>query len=522
MADSKKQIGFNVVDDITLIKSKTSGKSDIICVNFESIPDPSFKIVSNKDYVMWGEDNLYPNYLVELTNKSAIHNALVVGKSNICYGDGFYIKNKDKLDETQLTNLTNWINNPNPEETLNDILKNVCNDVAIFQGFALQVIWSKDKKRIAEVYHIDILKLRPFKKDDKGRITSFYYSDDWSNEKKNPPKEIPAFNTEKRTGNQILYYKNHWPGETDYFPRESYRGGIAYINIDNKIGNFHLSNLDNGMTPTVFVTIKGAAKTDDEKKQIAKKFKDSYQGTNNAGKFILNFAEEDATVEVNTISPTDIDKQFVVLNDMVVQNIMTSHRVVSKMLFGVAQSGQLGGRAEIETASELFQNYVISPDQQAIENVFKKLMSINGLDYGELRIKRLPPVSQQFSETILKQITTINEMRSMIDLPTMNVKVADLLPTDNTNNNVGNPSAPILNPSVDVPSVDGTTPDVAPNNLRTTVGGITGILQIQDSVSQGKTDYESAITMLTELYGFDDSIARKMLGTPKEAPITTK
>ena len=50
-------------------------------------------------------------------------------------------------------------------------------------------------------------------------------------------------------------------------------------------------------------------------------------------------------------------------------------------------------------------------------------------------------------------------------------------------------------------------------NLKGSVGGVQGILAIQMQVSQGVTDYESAVTLLFEIYGFDDATARKMLGS---------
>jgi hypothetical protein len=51
--------------------------------------------------------------------------------------------------------------------------------------------------------------------------------------------------------------------------------------------------------------------------------------------------------------------------------------------------------------------------------------------------------------------------------------------------------------------------------LKGSVGGVTGILSIQASVSQGLTDYESAVTILKEIFGIEDKLAREMLGTPE-------
>jgi hypothetical protein len=52
--------------------------------------------------------------------------------------------------------------------------------------------------------------------------------------------------------------------------------------------------------------------------------------------------------------------------------------------------------------------------------------------------------------------------------------------------------------------------------LKGTVGGVQGVLSIQDSVSKGITDYSAAVTLLFEIYGFNEATAKAILGTPKK------
>jgi hypothetical protein len=51
--------------------------------------------------------------------------------------------------------------------------------------------------------------------------------------------------------------------------------------------------------------------------------------------------------------------------------------------------------------------------------------------------------------------------------------------------------------------------------LKGSVGGVQGILAIKDSFSEGNTDFESAITILVEIYGFDRQTAIDILGEIK-------
>lgn len=66
---------------------------------------------------------------------------------------------------------------------------------------------------------------------------------------------------------------------------------------------------------------------------------------------------------------------------------------------------------------------------------------------------------------------------------------------------------------------DGNEPQVtqeqldAQARLRGSVGGVQGILGIQDSVARRITSIESAVATMIEIYGFNDETARKILGT---------
>jgi HK97 family phage portal protein len=53
---------------------------------------------------------------------------------------------------------------------------------------------------------------------------------------------------------------------------------------------------------------------------------------------------------------------------------------------------------------------------------------------------------------------------------------------------------------------------IAQANLRGSVGGVQGILSIQQSVASGITSVNSAVTTLIEIYGFDNATARSILG----------
>jgi len=57
-------------------------------------------------------------------------------------------------------------------------------------------------------------------------------------------------------------------------------------------------------------------------------------------------------------------------------------------------------------------------------------------------------------------------------------------------------------------------------NLKGSVGGVQGIIAIQQAVAAGTSDLEASVALLKEIYGFDEATSRKMIGTPQLKPDT--
>ncbi len=113
------------------------------------------------------------------------------------------------------------------------------------------------------------------------------------------------------------------------------------------------------------------------------------------------------------------------LNKTVQQEIFTGHKVTSPMLFGVKTEGQLGGRAELREASELFQNTYVNAKQQSLEEVVNYLLKFNDI-VAELEIKKTEPISFQFSEQIISTNMTQDEIREKLGLAPIEAARADV------------------------------------------------------------------------------------------------
>ena len=151
--------------------------------------------------------------------------------------------------------------------------------------------------------------------------------------------------------------------------------------------------------------------TQEEREQIERQITKKFSGANNAGKFVLTFSDDNnSKPEILPIQVSNADKQYTVLNELCIQNIMIGHRVTSPMLLGVKTEGQLGGRNELTQAYELYMNTVVKPFQNNILRTFKRLSAINGIILS-YEIKNVQPLNSLFGSDVLKDVLTQDEIR---------------------------------------------------------------------------------------------------------------
>lgn len=372
-------------------KSKGSEFS-VINLGANSIDSPSFtspKIeeVKGKDWIIYGEDNNYYQYLIDRYNGSPTNSAIINAVSAMIYGKGLDATNSSRKPD-QYAKMKSLFKK--------DDVRKFAYDLKLMGQCAIQVIYSKDRSSIAQVEHFPIETLRSEKANEDGDIEAYYYFHDWTDMKpSDEPTRIPAFGYSSESI-EILYVKPYKSGFYYYSPVD-YQGGLQYSELEENISNFHLNNIRNGLAPSMLINMNNGTPDENQRKQIEKSIIEKYSGSSNSGKFILSFndnAEAAATIE--TVQLSDAHNQYQFLSDESSKKIMVAHRVVSPMLLGIKDSTGLGNNAdEIITASTLMDNTVIRPFQTLLIDAFDRILAYNDISL-DLYFKTLQPL--EFTE----------------------------------------------------------------------------------------------------------------------------
>ena len=365
--------------------SKASS-SKVSFVNLSSYTSPEIVETKNKEWVEFGADNNYFQFLIDRANGSATSSACITGISQMIYGKGLDATDSAKRPEQYARMISLF---------KKDDVRRFAYDLKLTGQCAIQVIYSKDRKSIAKVEHLPIETLRAEKcgAEDK-KVQAYYYHPDWVNIKPSEkPLRIPAFGISSTPQPiEILYVKPYEAGMY-YYSTPDYQGGLQYAELEEEVSNYHLNNIMNGLAPSMLINFNNGVPDEEKQTLVENKIKAKFSGSSNAGKFILAFNDDkESAADINPVQLSDAHNQYQFLSEESQKKIMISHRIVSPMLLGIKDSTGFGNNAEeLETASILMHNTVIVPFQELLTDAFDKILAFNNIALN-LYFKTLQPL----------------------------------------------------------------------------------------------------------------------------------
>ena len=398
-------------------------KDSILSVNLETSTAPIVQEVRGRDYIEYGTDdwkNLYPQFLIDLYYNSSTHAAIINGTAEMIAGEDL-IATDDDTNLDAYVKLKKFLRNANSKESLHQVVKKLAFDFKLQGGYAIHVIWNRERTEIAEVYHVPVERVRAGRPNEMGKVDTYFISADWSNTRTHKPYPIAAFNVNDRTsGSQLLYTGSYSPN-MDIYHTPDYLAGCNWALVDQRVAEFHLNNIENGFSGSYFISFANGVPTAEERRQIEQSLADKFTGAKNSGKFILTFSDDRTrTPEITPISVSDADKQYLALQELLVQNILTAHRVTSKTLMGIdSTNGFSSNTDELINAANFYQNTVVRPFQLNILDTLQTLFSVNNMDLP-VEFVQLKPITIQYDSKTLREVVTQDEIREDIGLPPLN------------------------------------------------------------------------------------------------------
>lgn len=334
---------------------------ELLRINFAESKLPIFKENKNKGIMYYGESNDFPAHLLEFYNRSPKHGAIVRQKARFVAGEETIVDGNP--------NGAKIIDYVNPYEGVQEFKNKLALDYELFNGFAYEVCYNK-LGQISALYHVDFSKIRTLDHD------LYMYAEDWKKAKHEDMVHYRPFNPKKAQPleKQLFYFREYGPG-LGVYPLPPYQHCLQYIEIDVEIANFHNNNIRNGFSNGTLVQLFKGQPSQEIAYEFERKFKAKTTGTDNAGGVLIQFNEmNEKEATINHLQPSEMDKQFLQLNETVQDEIFVGHNF-PKILLGYSTEGALGQRNEMIEAYELLHKSYVNRRQHKIdtclENTFE-------------------------------------------------------------------------------------------------------------------------------------------------------
>jgi len=408
---------------------------NILSINLESSTSPIVQEVRGRDYIEYGTDdwkNLYPQFLIDLYYNSSTHAAIINATAEMIAGEDLICDDEDTNLEAYVK-LKKFLAHANGNESLHEVVKKLAFDFKLQGAYALNIIWNRERTEIAEIHHVPVERVRAGKPNELGKVDTYYVCADWSNVRGNKPMPVPAFNVNDRTSPSQLLYTGAYSPNMDIYHTPDYLAANNWALVDQRVAEFHLNNINNSFSGSYMIAFNNGVPTQEERFQIERSLTEKFTSASNAGKFVLTFSDDrNRAPEVTPLNTADLDKQYLALQELLVQNILTGHRVTSPMLMGIKSATGLGNNAdELNTAANFYLNTVVKPFQTHLLKTLDKILEVNQMNLP-LDFVQLKPITTRFTNQDLMAVMTQDEIREELGLAPLdeNVEVKEELSND--------------------------------------------------------------------------------------------
>jgi hypothetical protein len=388
-------------------------------VNLASYNRPKISEDKHREWVEYGEDNNYYQYLIDLYTESTTNNAIINGVSNMIYGKGL-----DALDSSS---------KPNEYAAMRSIVSDICLrkvtlDLKLLGEASFQVLYQN--KKVVKAEHFPRQTLRAEKCNEDGQIEAYYYFHDWSKIKRSDtPKRIASFGFGNGTEPEIKIVKKYVSGY-DYYCPVDYQGGLAYAELESEVADYLINDVQNGFSGTKVVNFNNGVPDREKQVQIKSDVMNKLTGSKGEKVIIAFNNNSESKTTVDDIPLNDAPEHYQYLSTECQNKLIVAHRVTSPLLLGIrTENNGLGSNAdEIKTAALLFDNITIKPYQQLLTDSIDDILSVNGISL-KLYFKTLQPLA--FVETKNAITDEAREEETGVklkkDLPHTDENVFDLL-----------------------------------------------------------------------------------------------
>ena len=315
---------------------------------------------NRNEYIEWGKNNAFPQYLLSLYRDVASLRSVINGSTDYVVGNSI---------TSEVPLLMGTINDEG--QTISELVQCIAKDYYIYGGYAIEV----SRNALGDITALRPLDFSKLRTDKHNKV--IYYSDKWGEKYGRTDTLVyPHFNpNHKEIATSVLYVKN-----THYrtYPEPLYIASLKACEVERSIDEYHLNAINNNFSASYIVNFNNGQPDDAQMQEIERAFIEKFTGQQNAGRvaFSWNNSAENAT----TLQKLEIDafgERYSALAKHSRQQIYTAFRA-NPNLFGIPTDSLGFSSEEYNEAFKLYNRTQIRPVQNMIVDSFDKIFGIKG------------------------------------------------------------------------------------------------------------------------------------------------
>jgi len=338
---------------------------------------PYINTHGGSEYVIFGEDNLYPYVLLELFHSSAFHRAIMEFKTRTIMADGLKITSSDTSTKGKME-----------AEKVRSILNK-----AFFRRFVQEYliherVYIKVNRKDSTYYNNIVIvpaetirSTNLFREHNEGFIQA-----DWKRGSRDRQYIKPFDKYNKKDNIQLIQYQELTPG-FDIYAVPGYTSAADWIWLDSQFAYFQKQNMQNSLNPSAIIKIYEKFANSQQEKEYIENLQESFIGAQNAGKVMTFVASgKELAPDITMAEPNKLDKSFASAQENIVKNVSRAH-LINPALMGIESAGKLGTTNELNEAFTLFNEVWLDSNQDVIQENLQDL--IQKMGYANLDVKIL-------------------------------------------------------------------------------------------------------------------------------------
>lgn len=328
------------------------------------IVKPDESAMRGREYVSWGENNRYPEYLLDLYENCATLHSIVDGLADFVAGDDV------------ICNIPEFAEAMNGAgESPRALVYRLAKGYSIWGGLCGEII-RNNGGGVAEVYSTPMNYVRSNKDNNV-----FFYSEKWKNGyiKESDidiyPGFIPGIQTSASQSHTMFLVKNEL---TRVYPSPMYAAAVMACELERSIDIFHLNSINHGFFGSYLINFNQGTPTDDQKHQVERAIQEKFGGKENAGRIMLSWNDSiQNRTTLEKLDAQDFGEKYRTLAEHSRQQIFTAFRATPN-LFGLPTETTGFSEQEFSESFKIYNRTVVTPIQRMITDLFDHIFGVKG------------------------------------------------------------------------------------------------------------------------------------------------